>query len=135
MSCSSQTKKYRIGYWILTVISWMLVFGPLAGYFIYGLIVSGTIQKAGLLTTLLVAVVLTAVSAIMKLHLRSALFILVLGIYLAIDKISLLLIIISVCSVLDELLISPLQRSFKAKLTINKQIDKREEKREENGQS
>lgn len=125
MSASKQTKKYRIGYWVLTVISWALVFGPLAGYFIYGLIVSGTVQKAGLLTTLFVAIVLTVVSAIMKLHLRSALFILVLGIYIAIDKISILLIIVSVCSVLDELVISPLQRSFKEKLGVNKAIDKR----------
>ena len=125
MSASKQTKKYRIGYWVLTVISWALVFGPLAGYFIYGLIVSGTVQKAGLLTTLFVAIVLTVVSVIMKLHLRSALFILVLGIYIAIDKISILLIIVSVCSVLDELLISPLQRSFKEKLGVNKAMDKR----------
>lgn len=125
MSASKQTKKYRIGYWVLTVISWALVFGPLAGYFIYGLIVSGTVQKAGLLTTLFVAIVLTVVSVIMKLHLRSSLFILVLGIYIAIDKISILLIIVSVCSVLDELLISPLQRSFKEKLGVNKAMDKR----------
>lgn len=125
MSASKQTKKYRIGYWVLTVISWTLVFGPLAVYFIYGLIVSGTVQKAGLLTTLFVAIVLTVISVIMKLHLRSALFILILGIYIAIDKISILLIIVSVCSVLDELLISPLQRSFKEKLGINKAMDKR----------
>lgn len=107
------------------MLSWALVFGPLAGYFIYSLIVSGTVAKAGLLSSLFVAIVLTAISAIMKLHLRSALFVLVLGIYIAIDKISVLLIIVSICSVLDELLISPLQKSFKAKLTINKQIDKR----------
>lgn len=125
MSASKPTKKYRIGYWILTVLSWVLVFGPLAGYFIYAMIISGTVQKAGLVSTLFAAIVLTVISVIMKLHLRSALFILLLGIYIAIDKISVLLIVVSVCSVLDELVVSPLQRIFKSKLSINKEMDKR----------
>lgn len=125
MKNSEQTKKYRIGYWVLTVISWVLVFGPLAGYFIYALIVSGTVQKAGLITSVFVAIVLTIVSIILKLHIRSTIFILILGIYLAIREISILLIIVSVCTVIDEFLITPLQKRFKNRLEINKEIDKR----------
>lgn len=125
MKNSETTKKYRMAYWALTVISWTLVFGPLAAYLIYAMIVSGTVQKAGLVTSLFAAIILTGISIILKLHIRSALFIMILGIYLAIREISVLLVIISICTVLDELLITPLQKSFKNKLVINKEIDKR----------
>lgn len=125
MKNSETTKKYRLAYWILTVISWILVFGPLAAYLIYAMIISGTVQKAGLVTSLFAAIILTGISIILKLHIRSALFIMILGIYLAIREISVLLVIISICTVLDELVITPLQKSFKNRLTINKEIDKR----------
>lgn len=125
MKNSETTKKYRLAYWILTAISWILVFGPLAAYLIYAMIISGTVQKAGLVTSLFAAIILTGISIILKLHIRSALFIMILGIYLAIREISVLLVIISICTVLDELVITPLQKSFKNRLTINKEIDKR----------
>ena len=125
MKNSETTKKYRLVYWILTAISWILVFGPLAAYLIYAMIISGTVQKAGLVTSLFTAIILTGISIILKLHIRSALFIMILGIYLAIREISVLLVIISICTVLDELVITPLQKSFKNRLTINKEIDKR----------
>lgn len=126
MSKSEQTKKYRIAFRTLTVISWVLVLGPLVGYLIYAMIVSGTVEKAGLMTSLFVSLVLTAISVILKLHIRSTLFILLLGVYLAIREISVLLIIMSVCTVLDEFLITPLQKVYQNKLRINKEMDKRD---------
>ena len=39
------TKKYKKRYYILTAISWAIVFGPLLGYIIYGYIVSNTITS------------------------------------------------------------------------------------------
>lgn len=122
---SETTTKYKKIYIILLIISWVLVLGPLIGYFVYAMIVAGTVEKAALVTTLFIAVILTAASILMKFHVRSTLFIMILGIYIAIQKITILLIIISICTILDEFLITPLAKSYKAKFSINKEIDKR----------
>lgn len=122
---SDITKKYRTGYWILTVLSWLLTLGPLVGYIIYSFIVSGTIEKVSLATIVFVAIVLTAISIIFKKHIRSTVFLLILGIYLAIEKITVMLIIISICTIIDEFIITPLQKSYHSKLVCNKEIDKR----------
>lgn len=125
MAAGNITKESRTAYWILTVISWLLVLGPLLGYAIYGFCVGEPTQKVTLATTLMVAIVLTIISTLFKFHIRSTIFILILGIYMCIDEILPLIIILSVCTILDEFLISPLQKKYKNKTTINKEIDRR----------
>lgn len=122
---SKTTKKYRRAYWILTAISWALVLGPLIFYVIYGFITGGTVEKFSLGITTMAAIGLTAFSIVFKKHIRSTFFIILLGIYLAIREITVVLIILSVCTILDEFLIAPMQRSYREKLVINKQIDRR----------
>ena len=122
---SERTEKYRKYYWALTIASWLIVFGPLVGYIIYGYIISNTIQKVTLTTTIMAAVVMTVISILFKKNVRSTIFILILGIYVAISKIQVLIIILCVTTMLDEFLISPAQKACKAKLTINKEIDQR----------
>ena len=122
---SSITKKYRKGYWILTVISWALVLGPLVFYVIFGFIRGGTVEKVSLGITTMAAIALTAFSIVFKKHIRSTFFIILLGIYLALREITVVLIILSVCTILDEFLIAPMQKIYREKLVINSQIDKR----------
>ena len=122
---SKITKDARIAYWVLTAISWLLVLGPLLGYAIYGFAVGEPTQKVTLATTLFVAIVLTVISMIFKFHIRSIIFIMILGIYLCIKDILPLIIVLSVCTILDEFIITPLQKKYKSKLTINKEIDER----------
>lgn len=122
---SNITKKYRRAYWITTAISWALVLGPMIGYVIYGLITGKTVQKAALGVSTFAAIGLTGFSVIFKKHIRSTIFILLLGIYLALREITILLIILSACTILDEFIVTPLQKSFRAKMQINAQIDRR----------
>lgn len=122
---SDVTAGYKKKYYILTAISWAIVFGPLLGYIIYGYIVSNTIQKVTLSTTIVAAIVLTVISILFKKKVRSTVFILILGIYVAISKIQVLIIIMCFTTMLDEFLVTPLQRSMKEKLTINREMDKR----------
>lgn len=122
---SKQTKKYRKGYWITTVLSWSLVLGPLIGYVIYGFITGQTVQKFSLGVTTMAALALTGFSIIFKKHIRSTIFIVLLGIYIALREITILLIILSICTILDEFVITPLQKSYREKLVINSQIDRR----------
>lgn len=122
---SKTTKKYRKAYWITTAISWALVLGPFLGYLIYGFIRGETIQKLSLGVTSMAAIALTGFSIILKKHIRSTIFIILLGIYIALREITILLIILSICTILDEFIITPLQKSYREKMVINNQIDRR----------
>ena len=125
MNSSNETKKYKKIYTILTIISLALVFGPLLGYIVYAYIVSGTVQKLTLTGTIMAAIVLTVISVLFKKNIRSSIFILILGIYVAISKIQVLIIILSITTMLDEFLITPARKTFRDKYTINREIDKR----------
>ena len=71
------------------------------------------------------ALVVTLINIIAKLHLRCIPWILLLGIYLCLRNITALLVIMAITTIIDELILTPLHKSFKNKYTINKEIDKR----------
>lgn len=72
-----------------------------------------------------VALVVTLINIVAKLHLRCIPWILLLGIYLCLKDITALLVIMAITTIIDELILMPLHKSFKNKYTINKEIDKR----------
>ena len=72
-----------------------------------------------------VALVVTLINIVAKLHLRCIPWILLLGIYLCLRNITALLVIMAITTIVDELILTPLHKSFKNKYTINKEIDKR----------
>ena len=72
-----------------------------------------------------VALVVTLINIVAKLHLRCIPWILLLGIYLCLKDITTLLVIMAITTIIDEMILMPLHKSFKSKYTINKEIDKR----------
>lgn len=72
-----------------------------------------------------VALVVTLINIVAKLHLRCIPWILLLGIYVCLRDITALLVIMAITTIIDELILMPLHKSFKNKYTINKEIDKR----------
>ena len=72
-----------------------------------------------------VALVITLINIVAKLHLRCIPWILLLGIYVCLRDITALLVIMAITTIIDELILMPLHKSFKNKYTINKEIDKR----------
>lgn len=72
-----------------------------------------------------VALVITLINIVAKLHLRCIPWILLLGIYVCLKDITALLVIMAITTIIDELILMPLHKSFKNKYTINKEIDKR----------
>lgn len=122
---SDTTRKARKGFIICTLLSWAIVFLPVIGYVIYGYIVSDTIHKITLTTTVMAAIILTIISIVLKKQLRCSIFILLLGIYFAIQKIEVVIIILAITTLVDELILQPLQKHFRSKFIINKEIDRR----------
>ena len=72
-----------------------------------------------------VALIVTIINIVAKLHLRCIPWILLLGIYLCLKDITALLVIMAITTIVDELILMPLHKSFRNKYTINKEIDKR----------
>ena len=72
-----------------------------------------------------VALIVTIINIVAKLHLRCIPWILLLGIYLCLKNITTLLVLMAITTIIDELILMPLHKSFKSKYTINKEIDKR----------
>ena len=121
------TKKYRTIFWSLVVLSILLQVGPLITYGIIGYVESDLVtEKVALSMTVVIVAVLTVVSFINKVALRSRLWIILIGLYFALDYILVPLLIVACCQIADELIVSPLKKHYKTKLTISKEMDKRE---------
>lgn len=75
---------------------------------------------------LITAGVMFVINFIRKKNLRSPFYIILLGIYFALDDLLPLVFMMAICCMLDEFIFSPLHEKFKAKYKINKEIDARE---------
>ena len=126
MKQSKITKKNKIFYWIFNILSFVVMFVPIAVYIVKGYIEADlTTEKVGLTCTIMISIILVTINFIFKFHIRSTLWILLLGVYFCLDNILAMIILIAVGTILDEFLLTPLKKSFKNKYTINKEIDKR----------
>lgn len=122
---SDVTKKYARLYYLFFCLSLIATLLPILVYIILGFVNGEVHQKITLGITLLVAILLTIINIVFKYHMRSVLWILVLGIYFCLDNIMPLLLLVAIGTILDEFLLTPLQKNFKNKKTINYEIDKR----------
>ena len=120
------TSKYRKLAWLFTILSFLLNVCPLAVYSIKAMVESDLVrEKVALSMTVFIVLILTIVCFVNKIALRSRLWIILIGVYFCLGEILTPLIIIACCQVLDELVVHPLKKHYKNKLTINKEIDKR----------
>ena len=123
---SNITNHYRRLYWIFLLVSTLLTICPATVYTIKALIESDLVyEKTSLVLTVFLVLIMTCITIVNKQAMRSRLWILLIGLYISLDYILGPLIVIAICQVLDELIACPLKKSYKNKLVINKQIDRR----------
>lgn len=120
------TKKYKRIYKLLSLLSLLLTLAPIIVYIILGFMHGSIGQKVTLGICLLMTIILTLINVMFKYKIRSTIWILLIGIYVCMDKITPLLIIIAITTIIDEFILEPLVKSYKSKYTINKEIDKRQ---------
>ena len=129
MAKSDITKKYSRLYKLFLSLSIIITFAPLVAFAITGFVMGETHQKFVLGATVVIAIILTVVNILFKFHLRSILWIIVLGIYFCLSNlpsvILALLLIIAITTIIDEFVFTPLYKKYKQKANINKEIDKR----------
>lgn len=119
------TEKYKKLYNSFRILSVAVTLGPLCVYFVIAFIRATTVYKLAVGSTLAIVLILTLVNLIGKYHLRSPLFLLLIGIYTGLGTILTPLYITTVGVVLDEFIFTPAVKKYKQLYTINKEIDKR----------
>lgn len=124
---SQTTKTLKNKTYLFHFLSIMLTFLPIMIWLGIALAKSNDVTKTALALSITVAGILTLVNLLLKYSIRSTVWILLIGIYVALRNITPLLIIIAVCTIIDEFIVHPLYKHYKERYHINKEIDKRTE--------
>lgn len=126
MKTSDETKKNRLLAVLFLILSYAMLYGPILYYIIEGLVIATTGAKVVLSLMAVCALIVGVVCFIQKKHLRSPLWLVILGIFFAVDSILPLVVMVAVGVILDEFILTPLYNLFKNKARINHEIDKRQ---------
>lgn len=122
---SKETRKYKNLSILFLALSILVLVAPLAYYSVVGFIEGETTEKFTLGLTFVIAAILFVINILFKFHIRSTIWVLVLGIYFCLDNILPLIFMVAIGNILDEFLFTPLHKHYKSKASINKEIDKR----------
>lgn len=129
MAMSSFTKKCLLKLWICRILDWICLGAPLIVYAIIALANGqiGVTPKLALTATLIIALILTIINTIAQKNLKCPIWIVIIGLYIAISKWLLpLVIILAVASILDDLVFTPLIHYYYTKTVASRTIDQRE---------
>lgn len=125
---SDYTKKCRTYLWFFRILDWICLFLPLIIY-IFVALFNGNVIIAGkmaLVGMTLIALILTIFNVLAQKRLRCPIWIVLIGLFIAIKQWLLpLIIILAITSVLDDLVFTPLIAHYKMKLEASKVMDDR----------
>ena len=119
------TKKYKIKLNICRLLSFTITVLPVIIYAIKGFMDGSIGEKVSLGICVILALMFMLINVMFKYHIRSTLWVLLIGIYVWIDNIIPLLIIMASTTIIDEFVLVPLINKYKNKHIINKEIDLR----------
>ena len=125
---SDFTKVCRLKLWLYRIIDWILLFMPVIVYVVIALCDEGvtTVGKVSVVGTVAVAAILALFNIIAQKRLRCPIWIVLIGLYIAIrDYLLPFVIILAVVSICDDLILTPLISYYRSKLIANKAIDER----------
>lgn len=124
---SKYTKECRFKLWLFRILDWVCLALPVIVYIIIALSGGALVaQKVAVVATTMVAIILTVFNIIAQKRLRCPIWIVLIGLYIAIQKYLMpLIIILAVTSVLDDLVFTPLISYYRTKLIANKAMDER----------
>lgn len=121
------TKKYKTKLNICRLLSFMLTILPVIIYAIMGFMHGSIGKKVSLGICVVLALIFVLINVMFKYHIRSTLWIMLIGIYICIENIIPLLITMAASTIIDEFVLVPLIKKYKDKYIINKEIDLRGE--------
>lgn len=123
---NSRTPHYRTMFWVFAILSFLLNVFPIGFYTVSALLGGGVIyEKVALTMMVLVVLIMSIIAWANKVVLRSKVWIIIIGLYFVLDHFAAAIIILGVCQILDEVLVSRIKAHYKNKLTISREIDLR----------
>ena len=126
---SSYTKKAHSLLWLYRILDIICLFLPLIIYVIIALASGGVaaIGKVAVVGSVMVAAILVAINVIAQKRLRCPIWIVILGLYVAIQQYLLpLIVILAITSVVDDLVFTPLIHKWYTKYQASVVIDERQ---------
>jgi FtsH-binding integral membrane protein len=127
---SEFTQITRKKMWFYTVLDWVLLFAPVFIYVVMALFDGGVtkVGKVSIVGTVMIAAILTVFNVFRQKKLRSPIWIILIGLYVAFREWLLpLIIILAITTTIDDLFLGPIVKYYRAKLVASKTIDEREE--------
>lgn len=128
MASSKFTKECRFKLWFFRILDWICLALPLIIYIIVALVNGEAVvaQKVAVVSTAMIALMLTAFNVLSQKKLRCPIWIVLIGLFVAIrDYLMPLIIILAITSILDDLVFTPLISYYRTKLIANKAMDER----------
>lgn len=124
---SKYTKATKARLWVYRILDILILICPLAITigFAYANGQAPTHQKVALTGCIAIALILTIFNILTKRHLRSPIWIIVIGLYCAMENILPLIIVLACSTVVDEFILTPLITHYKTKLVADKAMDRR----------
>ena len=125
---SKFTRECRFKLWLFRILDWICLFMPLIIYICVALASNEAIvaQKVAVVSTTMVALILSVFNVISQKKLRCPIWIILIGLFVAIrDYLMPLIIILAITSVLDDLVFTPVISYYRTKLIANKAMDER----------
>lgn len=119
------TQSYKIKKNIVGFLSFLCTVGPLVTFIVMGLIQGEGKEKLCLSLTAIASIILAGLAVLRKIHLKSTIYIVLLGLYVALDNIVPFIVTLAICTILDEIFLTPLYKRLKEDYYTHKQIDKR----------
>lgn len=127
-SLSSQSKLIRTKYWGLVIMDLAFLYVPLLVYLIIAITGDTPVSaRIALVGCIMMSAILALLNAMTKNKLRSPRWIMLVGLYIAVQELLLpLIIIMGVTTILDDFFFGPLITHYRMSLIASKQIDARE---------
>ena len=128
---SNATKQYKKKYKAFQILSVLLLFLPVGIFIVLGFIRGTTSQKMTLGIGVTLSVLFTAANVVFKLAPRSGVWILIMALAVSMQKIQNVIYITGVCVIIEECVTSKLEKYYREKYKINREIDDRFDVRED----
>ena len=129
MATSERTEKLKDRLFWLRFASFIVFATPLFYFFVTALAQGGVEawKKVTLVSTAMFSLILIGVNFIFKFHLRSPLWIMLIGIHVVLDNVIVLIVLLAITSIIDEFFLAPWIKHVKQQVITNKEIDLRSE--------
>lgn len=126
MKMSSITKGYKAKKNVFRALSLSATFGPVIGFGIYALTQANVAERIVFSLLGILAIALGVVNILFKYSFRTAVYLMVIAVYVAIRDVTPMLIVVAICTAADEFIFEPLAKYYASKYSINQEIDKRD---------